>query len=87
MKPGFVGTVTKEFINPVFAPDELELAALSNPLEGDLSLLDSSNYYKGRLTLEAGRYTLPAGELNYAYPFTRGMIHGRIKGDNQTCLY
>ncbi len=83
MKPGFVGTVTKEFINPVFAPDELELAMLSNPLEGDLSLLDSSDYYKVKLTLEAGRYTLPAGELNYAYPFTRGMIHGRMKGDNQ----
>ena len=83
MKPGFVGTVTKEFINPVFAPDELELAVLSNPLEGDLSLLDSSDYYKGKLALEAGRYTLPAGELNYAYPFTRGMIHGRMKGDNQ----
>lgn len=86
MKPGFVGTVTKEFINPVYAPDELELAVLSNPLEGDLSLLDSSDYYKGKLTLEAGRYTLPAGELNYAYPFTRGMIHGRMKGDNQ-CAY
>jgi len=83
MKPGFVGTVTKEFINPVYAPDELELAVLSNPLEGDLSLLDSSHYYKGKLTLEAGRYTLPAGELNYAYPFIRGMIHGRMKGDNQ----
>jgi hypothetical protein len=83
MKPGFVGTVTKEFINPVFAPDELELALLSNPLEGDLSLLDSSDFYKGKFTLEAGKYTLPAGELNYAYPFTRGMIHGRMKGDNQ----
>ena len=83
MKPGFVGTVTKEFINPVFAPDELELALLSNPLEGDLTLLDSSDYYKGKITLEAGRYTLPAGELNYAYPFTRGQIHGRMKGDNQ----
>jgi len=59
------------------------LAQLSNPLEGDLSLLDSSDYYKGKLTLEAGRYTLPAGELNYAYPFTRGMIHGRMIGDNQ----
>ena len=83
VKPDFVGTVTKEFINPVYAPDELELAVLSNPLEGDLSLLDSSDYYKGKLTLEAGRYTLPAGELNYAYPFTRGMIHGRMKGNNQ----
>jgi len=83
MKPGFVGTVTKEFINPVFAPNELELAVLSNPLEEDLNLLDSSNYYKGRLTLEAGIYTLPAGELNYAYPFTRGKIHGRMKGNNQ----
>ncbi|RKY92245.1 MAG: hypothetical protein DRQ01_06555, partial [Ignavibacteriae bacterium] len=83
MKPGFVGTVTKEFINPVFAPDELELALLSNPLEGDLTLLDSSDYYKGKITLKAGRYTLPAGELIYAYPFTRGQIHGRMKGDNQ----
>lgn len=83
MKPGFVGTVTKEFINPVYPSDELELGELSNPLEGDLSLLDSSDYYKGKITLEAGRYTLPAGELNYAYPFTSGMIHGRMKGDNQ----
>jgi len=83
MKPEFVGTVTKEFINPVYPPDELELGELSNPLEGDLSLLDSSDYYKGKISLKAGRYTLPAGELNYAYPFTRGMIHGRMKGDNQ----
>jgi len=83
VKPDFVGTVTKEFINPVFAPDELELAPLSNPLEGDLGLLDSSNFYKGKLTLEAGLYTLPAGELNYAYLFERGKIHGRINGDNQ----
>ena len=83
VKPGFIGTVTKEFINPVFSPDELELAVLSNPLEGDLGLLDSSDYYKGKLTLEAGRYTLPAGELNYAYLSERGKIHGRMKGDNQ----
>ena len=83
MNPGFVGTVAKEFINPVYPPDKLELGELSNPLEGDLSLLDSSDYFKGKITLEAGRYTLPAGELNYAYPFIRGMVHGRMEGDNQ----
>ncbi len=83
LKPGFVGTVSKDFINPVFAPDDLKLAELSNPLEGDLTLIDSSDYYKGKFILEAGRFALPAGELSYAYPFTRGTIHGKIIGNNQ----
>lgn len=82
-EPEFISTVADKYLKPVLKPDELEVAQISNPMTGDLQLIDSANYYKGVLNLSAGRYTIPAGELNYAFPFTRGMLHGIVYGDNR----
>jgi len=83
MKPDFIPTITGEFLKPMFKPEELEIAQISNPIEGDMKLLDSADFYKGIISLNAGRYTLPGGEINYAYPFERGMLHGILTGENQ----
>jgi hypothetical protein len=84
LPPDFISTVSDEFLKPAYKPDQLDVADISNPVETELSLLDSSNYRKGFIELKAGRYELPAGELNYTFPFTRGLLHGIIKGLNQT---
>ncbi len=78
-----VSTVSDEFLKPTYKPDYLDLADISNPVEAELSLLDSSDYRKGFIELKAGLYQLPAGELNYTFPYTGGMVHGFIKGLNQ----
>jgi hypothetical protein len=83
MEPGYIPIVTKEFLKPVFKPEELEIAEISNPVESDMTILDSVDYYKGIISVNAGRYTLPGGELNYAFPFERGMLHGVLDGKNQ----
>jgi len=83
LKPDYISTVSDEFLKPSYKPDYLELADISNPVESELSLLDSANYKKGFVELKAGLYQLPAGELNYTFPFTGGMLHGFIKGFNQ----
>jgi len=83
LKPDYISTVSDEFLKPVYKPDYLDLADISNPVEAELSLLDSANYRKGFIELKAGLYQLPAGELNYTFPYTGGMVHGFIKGLNQ----
>jgi len=81
--PDFISTVSLDFLKPSYKPDQLQVVDISNPVESDLSLLDSVDFRKGFIGLKAGRYQLPAGELNYTFPFTRGMIQGVIKGLNQ----
>jgi len=83
LKPDFISTVSDEFLKPAYKPDNLDFAEISNPVESELSLLDSSDYKKGFIELKAGLYQLPAGEINYTFPYTGGMIHGFIKGLNQ----
>jgi hypothetical protein len=82
-KPDFISIVSNEFIKPTYKPDQLEVTDISNPVGSDLSLLDSVNYKRGFIELKAGRYQLPAGEINYVYPFTRGFLLGSVKGLNQ----
>ncbi len=83
LKPDYISTVSDEFLKPAYKPDYLDLADISNPVEAELSLLDSADYRKGFIELKAGLYQLPAGELNYTFPYTGGMIHGFFKGLNQ----
>jgi hypothetical protein len=79
----FISTVSSEFLKPSYKPDQLNVVDISNPVESDLSLLDTANYRKGFIELKAGRYQLPAGEISYAFPFERGLLHGSVKGLNQ----
>jgi len=83
LKPDYISTVSDEFLKPTYKPDYLDLAEVSNPVEAELSLLDSADYRKGFIELKAGLYQLPAGELNYTFPYSGGMVHGFIKGLNQ----
>jgi len=74
IKPDFVSTITSDFILPLHSPEELGLKQLSNPIKEDLKLLDSTHFAKGSIKANAGIYTLPGGELSYAYPFKDGIL-------------
>ncbi len=79
----FVSTISEEYLKPVIKPEELEVTNISNPVARDNSVFDSVKFYRGIISLESGRYKLPAGEVNYMFPFERGMLHGIITGFNQ----
>lgn len=83
LKPDYISTVSEDFLKPTYKPDRLDLAEISNPVESELSLLDSASFRRGHIELKAGLYQIPAGEINYAFPYTGGMIYGFVKGLNQ----
>ncbi len=83
LKPDYISTVSDEFLKPTYKPDYLDLADISNPVEAELSTLDSADFKNGFIELKAGIYQLPAGQVNYTFPFSGGMLHGFIKGFNQ----
>ena len=78
-----ISIVSEEYIKPTINPERLEFQDVSNPVESDLSILDSADYRRGFIFIESGRYKLPAGEINYTFPFERGMLHGIMSGINQ----
>jgi hypothetical protein len=78
-----VSAVSDEYLKPAIKPEELEVKAISDPVARDLSIIDSLKYHRGFISVESGRYKLPAGEVNYTFPFERGMLHGIVSGLNQ----
>ena len=80
IKPDFVSTVTEKFVRPVHSPEELGLRQLSDPIQEDLALLDSTSFSNGSLGGAAGIYILPEANLNYTYPFHNGVLKADLGG-------
>jgi len=78
-----VSAVSEEYLKPLIKPEQLEVLEISNPVERDLSILDSADYHRGFISLESGRYKLPASQIHYTFPFERGMLNGNIIQLNQ----
>lgn len=80
IKPDFISTVSEEFLKPSYSPEELEIGDFSNPIKTDLSFLDEVNYFKGNISAGIGFYTIPTVGINYAQPFTNGIVEGMFNG-------
>ncbi|MBT8383104.1 MAG: hypothetical protein KJO59_12185 [Ignavibacteria bacterium] len=78
-----VSIISEEYLKPTIKPEQLEVLNISNPVERDLSILDSAHYHRGFISVESGSYKLPASQINYTFPFERGMLRGRINQLNQ----
>ena len=83
IEPDYISTVSDEFLKPTYKPDYLDFAEISNPVEAEISLLDSADYRNGYIEMKAGIYELPEGKIDYTFPFKNGILHGFIKGINQ----
>jgi len=83
IQPDYISIVSEEFITPTYKPDELQFAEISNPVEAQISLLDSVDYWKGFIEFKAGFYQLPQGMVDYTFPFKNGILHGYAEGLNQ----
>lgn len=80
IKPDFVSTISEEFLKPSYSPEELGIGNFSNPIKNDLSFLDEVNYFKGNIAAGIGLYTIPTVDINYAHPFTNGILEGMFEG-------
>jgi len=81
INPEFVSTISEQFFKPVFSPEELEVRDLSSPVRGDLNVMDSLNFLRGKLDFAAGIYSLPTTDLTYHLPFENFLASGKFKGE------
>jgi hypothetical protein len=80
IKPDFVSTISEDFLTPSYSPEEFKIGDFPNPIKSDLSFLNDVNYFKGNIAAGIGLYTIPTVDINYAQPFTNGIIEGRFNG-------
>ena len=80
IKPDFVSTISEEFLKPSYSPEELKIGDFSNPIKSDMGFLNDVSYFKGNIAAGIGIYTIPTVNINYAQPFTNGIIEGMFDG-------
>ncbi len=83
LEPGFISTISEEFIRPVYSPEDLPVKDFSNPITQQTSLTDSQKVYNSRLKVVSGLYTSPAGRFSFTQPFSSNvLLDAEISGEN-----
>lgn len=77
-KAELVPMLSEEFFKPVYSPEDLPIAEISNPVKREVTFNSSTQEYKGKMTLGAGYYRLPGAELTYGTSFDGGTFFGRL---------
>jgi hypothetical protein len=83
MPPGFISTVTKEYLNPNFSPDILGVPDFNAPINNKISLYDTTHIYNSYLRFGVSRYNLPEAKVFYGVPFTNGTFDAYFQGINR----
>lgn len=82
LEPGFISTISEEFIRPVFSPEDLPVEDFSNPIRNQVGLTDTQKIYNNKINIGSGIYTSPAGEFSFTQPFTNSLLEAFVKGGN-----
>lgn len=77
-KAELVPVLSTEFFKPVYSPEDLPIAEISNPVKREVTFNSMGSSYKARLNLGAGYYRLPGAELTYGSSFDGGTFFGRL---------
>ncbi|MGE5352203.1 MAG: TonB-dependent receptor [Acidobacteriota bacterium] len=77
-KAELVPVMSEEFFKPVYSPEDLPIAEISNPVKKEVTFNSTGSKYKGNLSLGAGYYRLPGAELTYGSGFDGGAFFGRV---------
>ena len=81
-RPELIPVVNKTFFNPVYSPEQLDLATFSNPIARENKLFSDSSYYSGLLKVGVGRYSLPVGSLNLSISQPFYLMDASVWGSN-----
>lgn len=83
IKPEVVSTLSKEFFNPEFSPEDLTLGSISKPDIMHAEEEAVANPNNGKVIVGAGLYTLPEGLLHYSKSFGNVMVSTQVWGGNE----
>lgn len=82
IQPGFISTISDQFVKPVFSPEDLEVKEITNPIRNQANLVDTQKIYNTRLNILTGIYTSPIGNLSFTQPFSSGIFQAEFNGEN-----
>lgn len=81
-KPDLISTLSQDFFTPQYSPEELPLMLTSDPKKITPAITAGGDYFTGLLSVGAGRYTLPMGNLSLSKSFSNFLITGNVWGLN-----
>jgi hypothetical protein len=81
-KPRVFPSLSQEFFNPTFLPQELGISQFSNPLLLEYNSFKPADYNNGLLILGAGLETLPLGDFYFTQSSEPIMFSSHIYGRN-----
>jgi len=83
IKPPFVTTLSKEFFNPAFSPEEFTLGSISQPDIIKAENEENVTPNNGKVKIGAGIYSLPEGLLHFSETFGNFMLSTQLWGGNE----
>lgn len=83
IEPEVVEIINQQFLKPEFSTEDLNMPELSDPMRNQFSLMDSLNYFTGKLEAGAGLYNLPKVDFYLSNPFENGLLQITASGKNQ----
>jgi hypothetical protein len=82
-KAEFISILSKDFVRPMYSPEDLQVSEISNPVRKEATLRDSVPIVEGRIRAGAGIQTLPTAEIIFGRPFSGGLFWGKAWGINE----
>lgn len=83
IEPELVSLLNEEILRPSQSPEQLETAKLSDPIRAEFNLLDSLNYFTGKIEAGIGSFTLPRINFLLSSPFDNGLFQLTASGKNK----
>lgn len=81
-KPKLISVLANDFFMPVFSPEDFVPAVLTSPFERELKIVSPYQNYEGKVSVGAGRYSLPVGEFSYVKNLSGLILNFNALGSN-----
>ncbi len=85
-RPEFISTLSKEFIKPIYTPEELPISEPSQPLKIEAQIYKEVIPLNGSFNVAAGINTQPKGEAYFYNKFDKINLYSKVFG-NYTRAY
>lgn len=81
-RPELIPILSKDFFNPIYAPEEFELSDFSKPVKKDAVIFNNNNANNGMFYVGAGIHTLPTGEFYFNTGSEHFLLSANLWGTN-----
>ena len=81
-KPKLIKTLSKEFFNPKYSPEEFLISNFSSPIKKDVNYFTAKNPNSGKFYVAAGINTQPEGEFYFNQKGKNVLFNTKVWGKN-----